>query len=125
MFFGFSLVAVVVLEDAWVARHMGVLATGTLAVLSWLSILTKHPFTLAYARSAVDKSQWDSPGLIRRSYLMTGVWASIFSVNVAVNIFKLYHGEISGWIYEAVQYAFIFLGILFTIYYPKWASRIK
>jgi len=101
---------------------MGVLAVGTLAGISWLSILIRHPFTLTYSRSLIDKEQWNSPQLIRRGYLTTGVWAFVFSVNALINVFRLNHGDISRWIYEAVEYGFFLIAILFTIYYPKWSS---
>ena len=122
LFFSYTLIAVVIMKNVWAIRHIGVLAMGTLAGISWLSILIRRPFTLAYSRSLIDKEQWNSPQLIRRGYLTTGVWAFVFSVNVLINVFRLNHGDISRWIYEAVEYGFFLIAILFTTYYPKWSS---
>jgi len=119
IFFTFNLIAVVIMNNAWVAKHMGILASGTLAIAAWLSILIRHPFTLAYARASVESKEWGSPVFIRTGYIMTGFWGIIFLANLLVNITKLYCSGIAGWIYEFMQYGFLLIGMLFTVYYPK------
>jgi len=98
---------------------MGILASGTLATATWLSILLGHPLTLAYARASVENKEWSSPGFIRTGYIMTGFWGIVFLANLLVNIAKLYYSGIAGWIYEFMQYGFLLIGMLFTVYYPK------
>ncbi len=47
LFFVMASVAVIWLENSWVIRSMGVLASGTLASATWLSVLAGKPFTMA------------------------------------------------------------------------------
>ncbi len=48
-FFAFATIAVLALESRWVIHSIGVLASGTLALAAWLSLLIGKPFTLDYA----------------------------------------------------------------------------
>ena len=124
IFFTFNLIAVVIMNNLWVAKHMGILASGTLAAAAWLSILFRHPFTLAYARASVDIKERSSSGFIRTGYIITGFWGFVFLANLLVNIAKLYYTGITGWLYEVMQYGFLLIGMLFTVYYPKYRKEI-
>ena len=98
---------------------MGILASGTLATAAWLSILLRHPFTLAYARASADIKERSSSEFIRTGYIITGFWGFVFLANLLVNIAKLYYTGIAGWLYEVMQYGFLLIGMLFTVYYSK------
>src|SRR5579871_2253099 len=50
VFFVGATIAVLGFENVWTIRHMGVLASGALAVASWAGIAIGKPFTLDYAR---------------------------------------------------------------------------
>ncbi len=123
LFFAFDLVAVVILSNVWVARHMAILASGTLAAATWLSILIRRPFTLAYARAMAHNDGADQSSLVYHSYVMTGMWGCVFLANTLINTAKVYRGGTPGWVYEVMQNACLLLGMLFTMYYPKYVRR--
>ena len=50
LFFSYATVAVVLLNNMWTVQYMGVLANTALAVLAWLTIALKKPFSLDYAK---------------------------------------------------------------------------
>ena len=120
LFFSFGAVTVVFMDNMWVIRHTAILANGTLASLSWLSMIIKRPFTMAYARKEVDKKYWASPQFIRKSYVITGAWASVFTINAIINVIKINRTGTAGWVYEAAQAVFIISGTLITLYYPNF-----
>ena len=77
-FFSCATIAVVGFNDMWMIRHMGVLASGTLAVSAWLTIALGRPFTQDYSREHTDPALWNSPGFIRTNVVFTSVWATAF-----------------------------------------------
>jgi hypothetical protein len=49
-FFSSATIAVVGFNNLWVAKYMGILANGALALGTWLTLVLKRPFTLDYAK---------------------------------------------------------------------------
>ncbi|MDQ7825433.1 MAG: hypothetical protein RDV48_21710 [Candidatus Eremiobacteraeota bacterium] len=122
-FFAFDTVAVVIFENMWVVSHMAVLASGTLFVAAFVTMLAGHPFVFAYARDGVDKKYWNSPRFLRTCYLITSVWCAVFLLNTLTNFFRIYHREIPSWIYEAAENTFLVSGALFTTLYVKHVKK--
>ncbi len=122
LFFIFSLAAVVVMENIWVASHMGVLSYGMLAAITWGSLLIGQPFTMQYARAEVDKSVWQSPGFIHANRVITAFWGVLFLSSLGMNIYKLSHPEL-GWFYEILGWVLILLGLAFTVGYTDLARK--
>jgi len=123
-FFAFAVVSVIWLENMWVIRHLGFLASGTLFMATFLSIFLGQPFTEDYARDHVPKELWDSPSFIRGCFTVTAAWAFVFLANTLVNVAKLEGREAADWIYEIVQLGFLILGVLFTTAFSRIA-RLK
>jgi len=123
-FFAFAVISVVWKENMWVVRHLGVLASGTLFLATFLSMLLGQPFTESYARDHVPKELWDSPSFIRGCFTVTGAWGFVFLANTLVNVVKLQRPAVADWIYEVVQLGFLILGVLFTTIFSR-ISRQK
>ncbi len=98
LFFSYSTLAVAWLNDAWTARHMGVLASGALAIGSWLTVAIKKPFTLDYARDHTDPSLWNNPAFIRTNVVLASVWASVFTLNAILAWGKMEHFGTAGFL---------------------------
>jgi hypothetical protein len=63
------------------------MAAGWLAVTAWLSIVTRHPFTLGIAKTMVAPEVWRSPRFLRVNLVMSSVWALSFTAEaVALGI---------------------------------------
>ena len=122
-FFAFAVISVAWLENMWIVRHLGFLASGTLFLATFLSMFLGQPFTESYARDHVPKELWDSPSFIRGCFTVTGAWGFVFLANTLVNVVKLQRPEAADWIYEVVQLGFLALGVLFTTMFSRIAGR--
>jgi hypothetical protein len=123
LFFVYATAAVVVFNDMWTARHMGILANGMLAASTWLTVALKKPFTLDYAREHVDPSLWNTPQFIRTNIVLTSVWGLVFTVNAILAWGKMEHLVLSDLGYELLSYALLIATAVFTNWYPKHVRR--
>jgi hypothetical protein len=123
VFFTYATAAVFLFEDMWTIRHMGILASGALAAGAWLTVALGKPFTLDYAREHTDPSLWNHPDFIRTNVLLTSVWASTFTLNVALAWGKMHEFLLSELAYELVSYSFMIGTALFTTWYPETQRR--
>ncbi|MFZ2446594.1 MAG: hypothetical protein WAW37_09560 [Syntrophobacteraceae bacterium] len=123
IFFTFATVAIVGFNNMWTAKYMGILANGTLAVSSWMTIALKKPFTLDYAREHTDPSLWEHPLFIRTNVVITSVWAMAFTVNSVLAWGKMEHFLLPEWGYEVISYTFLLGTAAFTTWYPDHIRR--
>lgn len=123
LFFGYAIVAVVILNDMWAVRHMGILANGALAAGVWGGILFKRPFTLEYAREHTDPSLWEHPAFLRINYLLTAMWASVFSVSALLAWHRSTPSPMPGWVYEVISYSLLLSAMLMSTWYPQVLKR--
>ncbi len=123
IFFAYSTVAVMLLNNMWTATHMGILANAALAVSSWTTIALKKPFSLDYAREHTDPSLWEDPLFIRTNVVITSVWALVFTVNAVLALGKTEHFVLPAWGYEVISYTFLVGTVLFTTRYPNYVHR--
>jgi len=119
LFFIINLIMIVFLQDAWVARHIAVLANGSLAAIAWFSLLAGRPFTLQYAREHVPEELWKSPKFIHKNRVITAVWGSVFLFSTATSFIRVHYNAPRTWIYQVLAIIVIQGGIAFTIWYPK------
>lgn len=122
-FFSFALISVVWLENVWVIYHLGILASGTLFMTTQLSMLVGHPFTESYAREHVPKELWNSSSFLRSCFITTSAWSFVFLANTMVNAVRLYCPGPSEWLFTAVEYLIVVLGIIFTSCYSRHARQ--
>ena len=65
--------------------YAGALLWGAFALMSLVSLISRNPFTLQYAREQVIEVVWDTPAFISVNYLLTGIFAAVFSINTVIN----------------------------------------
>jgi hypothetical protein len=118
LFFVFLYVVAVSMNNVWAATHTGILLTGILAAIVWISLLSGHPFTEQYARLEVDRSRWQHPVFIRVNRIMTAFWGCILLASLGLSIYGLDHEYIRGWLGQILQFGIFIAGVLFTKYYP-------
>jgi hypothetical protein len=87
LFFLFSLIFVVLLNNAWVMGHMNLILDSYLVLISWGSLVMGRPFTADYAKEHVAKDLWDNAGFKQRNITVSMVWAILFLVNLLITIF--------------------------------------
>ena len=117
-----ALVLVVFLENRWFIMHLGILASTTLAAVTWGSVLLGVPFTLQFAKQNVDKSIWHLPEFIRSSNIITSFWGIVFTYNLLVNILA-HHFQWRSLYIEINLYATIVIGITITLIYVHHAKK--
>jgi hypothetical protein len=123
VFFSFVLVAVVLLNNMWIIRNMGILANGALASGTWMSIVLKRPFTLEYAREHTDPSLWHSPLFLRTNYILTIMWAATFTINATLSWQRNVQPIMPGWAYETSSYSLLVLAMFTSSWYPQFVKR--
>ncbi len=123
VFFSYALAAVVLLNNMWTVRHMGFLANAALAMGIWVGIALKRPFTLEYAREHTDSSLWDSPLFLRTNYLLTEMWAVVFSINATLAWHRSVRPAMPGWAYETVSYSLLVSAMFISTWYPQYVRR--
>jgi len=125
LFFSAALVGVVWLKNLWFIAHMTVLAHGTLCLFTWLSILTRRPFTLDYARQNTPKELWDHPVLVRTCYVVAIVWGVVFALNALFGIYLLRHEIHNEWLHRGVELGLMAFAIVFTSSYTGRAKHLR
>lgn len=123
LFFSLSFIVIVLMKHVWVASYMSILSYGTLAAVTWGSILFGKPFTLQYAKEETDKRIWKNPAFIRSNQIITGFWGVIFLIDLGVNYYKFNHKEIGGLVFEVIVWILLIIGIVFTVEYAKYARK--
>lgn len=99
-----AVIAVIGFQNLWTIRHMGVLASGMLATVTWLSVLIRKPFTLDYARANTDRSLWNDPEFLRTNVILTSIWGTIFTLNALLAFGKMESVLLQPWQYETISY---------------------
>lgn len=122
-FFAFASCAVFLFDNTWVIRHMGILASGTLAAATWFSIIIGKPFTLDYARDHSDPSLWNEPLFLKTNYIITSVWGVVFTINALLAMGKMSKFLLNEWEYEMLSYGLLLLTAAFTVWYPKYVDK--
>jgi hypothetical protein len=123
LFFLYAIVAVVFLNDMWAVRHMGVLANSALAAGVWAGIVIKRPFTLEYAREHTDPSQWDNPVFLNTNYILTTIWAVVFTINASLAWQRSTRPALTGWEYEAISYSLLVSAMFASTWYPQYVKK--
>lgn len=120
IFFVFMFIAVVILNNQWIAKHAWVFSNGTLALIAWISIIIRKPFTLQYAKQQVPSDQWQHPIFMKINYILSSVWGLCFLVSIFLHLIKIYYFSFPAWIYESLSDLSIFFAIWFSSWFPKW-----
>ena len=123
LFFVYAIVAVVFLNDMWAVRYMGVLANGTLAAGVWAGIILKSPFTMEYAREHTDPGLWEQPSFIRTNYILTTIWAVVFSINAFLAWQRNSQPFMPGWAYETINYSLLVSAMFLSTWYPQYIKK--
>lgn len=123
LFFSYALVAVLLLNNMWTVKNMGVLANGALALGTWVGIALKRPFTQEYAREHTDPSLWDNPLFMRTNYLLTTMWALVFTINAGLAFQRSVHAVLPEWGYELISYTLLISAMFICTWYPGYLKR--
>jgi intracellular septation protein A len=92
---------------------------GVLAI-ALTSLLIRRPFTLQYAREAVDAETAKLPGFMRANYIITSAWAGAFLLMAIANVAMIYVPDLPLWSGLVIAFAARNGAAYFTKWYPAY-----
>jgi hypothetical protein len=92
---------------------------GILAI-SLTSIAIRKPFTLQYAREAVDAETAGLPGFLRANYIITWAWTGAALLMMVGNIMMIYMPGLPLWAGIGIAFAARNTAAYFTTWYPEY-----
>jgi hypothetical protein len=92
---------------------------GVLAI-SLASLAIRRPFTLQYAREAVDTETAKLPDFLKANYVITWAWSFAFLLMVMGNALIIYVPGLPLWSGIAIAFAARNTVVYFTKWYPKY-----
>jgi hypothetical protein len=90
--------------------------------ISLLSIVIRRPFTLQYAREAVDAETAKLPGFLHANYLITWAWTGAALLMMVGNIALLYVPNLPLWSGLLIAFAARNSAVYFTKWYPQYCK---
>jgi hypothetical protein len=95
-----------------------------IVLVSLGSIAIRFPFTLQYAREAVDAGTAKLPGFLRANYIITWAWTGAALLMMVGNIALIYVPGLPLWSSLLVAFAARNSAVYFTKWYPEYC-RVK
>jgi hypothetical protein len=91
-------------------------------LIALTSILIRRPFTLQYAREAVDAATAQLPGFIRANYIITWAWTGAAVLMMIGNVAMIYVPGLPLWSSLLVAFAARNSAVYFTKWYPEYTK---
>jgi hypothetical protein len=84
------------------------------------SLAIRRPFTLQYAREAVDAETAALPGFMTANYVITWAWTTAFLLMLMASVLMIYLPGLPLWAGIGVAFAARNAAIYFTRWYPQY-----
>jgi len=111
-------------DTGWSTPTVRLAVDSGLLAIALLSIAIRFPFTLQYAREAVDSETLKLPGFMRANYVITWAWTAAFLLVVVANVLMIYQPELPLWAGLAIVLAARNSAVLFTKWYPNHRRKL-
>jgi hypothetical protein len=115
---------VTLVDGNWSSVAIRLAVDGGFLAIALLSIAIRLPFTLQYAREAVEHEITLLPSFVRANYIITWVWTGAMVLMLIADILTIYWPSLPLWIGIAVAFAARNSAVYFTRWYPKY-TRAK
>ena len=122
-FFSLMFIGVIIFKNAWIIKNIWIISHGTLALIAWISLFLRRPFTLQYAKEKVSADKWQHPLFIKINYILTATWGCIFLFGFLLNIFHVYYSIMNDLWYETFTNGATIFGIWFSVWFPQWYRK--
>jgi hypothetical protein len=93
--------------------------TGVFAI-SLVSLAIRQPFTLQYAREAVDAETAKLPGFRKANYIITTVWIGAFVLMMVGNVLMIYVPNLPLWSGLLIAFTARNSAAYFSKWYPQY-----
>ncbi len=118
MFGGMSATLAVSGND-WSDSTLRMAVDGGLLAIALFSLAIRLPFTIQYAREAVDAETAALPGFVQANYVLTWMWAAAFILMLAANLTVIYMPTFPLWTALVAVFAVRSAAIYFTRWYAQ------
>jgi hypothetical protein len=105
-------------------HHHQTVVWGLFAIVAWITLAVRSPFTLQYTRPKTPTALWDNPDFLRMNRHMTTVWAVIFTLGSVLGevVRKYGNPQLFGLIVPTAAMVF---GAVFSWLYPRrYSARL-
>lgn len=123
LFFAALAVVAFVVPGSALLDYATALSSAALAVIAWMSLALRRPFTLGIAKRSTPTTGWDRPLFRRTNVIITTVWALSFTLSALALAVVVHQGGGTP-ARTAVQTIAFAIPMLFTIRYAR-AARAR
>ncbi len=121
-FFIIAILAFVVNLD-WLGRWVNPIGTIALALIMFISIIIKKPFTLQYAKETTPIVKWKSPQFIRVNYIISWVWFIMLFINSFFSVLFTTILPVKIWVNWTISLSCFGVAIAFTQIYRNHIKK--
>ena len=107
-------------DGNWSGIAVRVAVDGGVLAIALLSLAIRLPFTLQYAREAVDSETMNRPGFVAANDILTMVWIAAFVMMLVADILMIYAPSLPLWVGVAIAFAARNGALYFTKWYPQY-----
>jgi hypothetical protein len=107
-------------DAGWSSLAVKLTVDAGILAISLASLAIRFPFTLQYAREAVDAQTAQMPGFVRANYIITGAWTVAFMLMLLANVLMIYLPGLPLWSGLAIAFAARNTALYFTRWYPQY-----
>lgn len=97
-------------------EYVSSLLWGALALMAFISLIIKNPFTLQHAKEQFIEEVWNTPAFISVNYVLTWIFAIVFTINAVISTSWGFYSLVT----HVVSLALLFVAIAFTKVLPKY-----
>jgi hypothetical protein len=115
---------ITLIDSGWSTAQVKLTIDVGMLALALGSLIVRRPFTLQYAREAVDAETARRPEFVRANYIITSAWALAFVLMVMANLLLIYLPGLPLWSGIVIAFAARHCALYFTKWYPHH-RRIK
>src|SRR4051794_39217589 len=111
---------ITLVDSHWSGVAVRLAVDGGFLAIALLSMAIRLPFTLQYAREAVDHETALLPGFMRANYIITAAWTGAIVLMLMADIMMIYLPGLPLWIGLAIAFAARNSAVYFTRWYPRY-----
>jgi hypothetical protein len=106
--------------SAWSVSAVKLTVDSGMLAIALASLAVRFPFTLQYAREAVDAETAALPGFLTANYIITWAWTAAFVLMLLANVLMIYVPGLPLWCGIAIAFAARNSAVYFTKWYPAY-----
>ncbi len=110
-----------IFKNYWISQNLSIIMSIFFFLVVTISLLSKKPFTMQYAKLQIDKKFWDSYLFLHINKIMTLVLGLIFLIVTIINLYGHFHPNIiNAWVVWGVA---LTIKIFFIKHFPAWYKK--